>query len=123
MSDIQCMRNELHALLKMDYGIEIYNMNENIIRLSFFHLNSFYNAFCTTLISENGCNPSFNWQYARINKAVEKRVLRLINAVYSLQARHKTELIENEFAYYKTLSDQVFNAKYTTAVMLHTVNE
>ena len=69
----ETLKNSLYQLLKMDYGFELYNYNENVIRFSFYHLNSVHNAFCTSVyFRDKWSDPQIYIQYATHNARAEK---------------------------------------------------
>lgn len=120
----QELKNALFQLVKMDYGFEVYNDNENIVRFSFYHLGSVYNAFCTAVKingDEKFSEPSVEWQYAMPNKKAEKYAYKVVSAIIQLKAVKYNGYAE-EVEYYKNLSEMVYKAKYSTEVWLHTEN-
>lgn len=121
-NNYQELKKTLYQLVKMDYGFGIYNDEENIIRFSFYHLDSVYNAFCTSVKVNNDDNfstPSVEWQYATPNKKAEKYACKVVSAIIALKAKKRDEY-NDEVEYYKNLSEMVYNAKYATKVWLHT---
>lgn len=118
----QQFKNCLYQLVKNDYGFELYNHNDNIIRFSFYHLNSIYNAFCTAVFF-NGkwCAPSVNWQHAAENKRIANYVEKIVAFMAEYQKKYgNIEWCINEIEYYSKLADSVFHAKYDVKIMLHT---
>ncbi len=109
-------------LVKNDYGFEVYNANRNLFRFSFYHLNSTYNAFCSSVYFNNKWSEStVNWQYAAENKKIEKIVKKIVDfAVEYYQKYGNFDLVEKEIEYYEKLSDMVFEAKYSINTMFHT---
>lgn len=89
MNSRQELKNALYQLVKMDYGFEIYNDNNNLVRFSFYHLGSVYNAFCTAVkvnSEDNFSEPLINWQYATPNKKAEKYACKVVSAIIRLKA-------------------------------------
>lgn len=118
---LQHLKKLLLQLVKMDYGFEIYNKTPELIRFSFYHLGSVYNAFCTTLYFENTWTaPRIDWQYARPNEKAAQIAKEVVLCLLTLK---NDERAEQEVLYYKNLSTMVFEAKYTISVELHTINE
>ena len=121
MSVFETLKRELFQLVKMDYGFEIYNMNQNSIRFSFYHLGSVYNAFCSSFyFAGKWSEPGINWQYARENKKAAKHAAAIVECLILMQGT-ADDLAEKEVSYYKTLSSKIFEAKYSIAVELHTI--
>lgn len=120
----QQFKNCLYQLVKNDYGFEMYNHNDNIIRFSFYHLNSTYNAFCTTVFFNNKwCAPSVNWQYATENKRIANYTEKIVAFMAGYQEKHgNIEWCLNEIEYYSKLANNVFHAKYDIGIVLHTMN-
>lgn len=116
------LRSALLQLLRMDYGVELYNWNENILRVSFYRLSSVYNGFCTTFTFRGDwTEPEVNWQYSAPNKKAEKLVKRATSAALQIfKKRGSWDQVEQEFDYYKPLFNAVFKAKYSIPVELHT---
>ena len=116
------LRSALLQLLRMDYGVELYNWDEKILRVSFYRLSSVYNGFCTTFtFSGDWTEPEVNWQYSTPNKRAEKLVKRATSAALQMfKKRGSWDLVEQEFDYYKPLFNAVFEAKYSIPVELHT---
>ena len=120
MNALERLKHELFQLVKMDYGFEIYNVNDTVIKFSFYHLGSVYNAFCTSVFYNGEWGEaSINWQYAKSNKAAARHAAAVVDCLVRLHGT-ADDLAEKEVEYYKALSDQIFNAKYSTAVELHT---
>lgn len=121
-SSRETLKRELFQLVKMDYGFEIYNLSESVIRFSFYHLGSVYNAFCTSVFY-NGrwTDPGIDWQYATPNKNAAKRAEKIVKCLIALHQLKADHISETETAYYKELSEKVFSAKYAIAVELHTM--
>lgn len=122
-NNYEILRGSLYALLKMDYKIELYNYNENSIKLSFYHLNSVYNAFVTS-VNMNGWSDSFiDYQYATKNKKATSYARRAISAVIAIYEKEKNfDNITKEFSFYGQRANAVFNAKYDLKTALHSVN-
>ena len=122
-NNYEVLRGSLYGLLKMDYKIELYNYNENSIKLSFYHLNSVYNAFVTS-VNMHGWSDSFiDYQYATKNKKATIYARRAINAVIAIYEKEKNfDNIIKEFDFYGERADAVFNAKYNLKTALHSVN-
>lgn len=119
--NLQYLKKQLFKLVKMDYGFEIYNKTPELIRFSFYHLGSVYNAFCTTIYFKDAWTaPKIDWQYARPN---EKAAQIAKNVLLCLIALKNDDRAEQEVLYYKNLSTMVFEAKYNISVELHTLNE
>lgn len=118
----ETLKNSLYQLLKMDYGFELYNYNDNMIRFSFYHLNSVYNAFCTSVyFRDKWTEPEINLQYAAGNKNVEKHAKQIVNSIINLYKLQKNfDLALSEIEFYKKRADAVFNAKYSIETILHT---
>lgn len=115
-------KRALALLVKNDYGFEVFNTNKHLFRFSFYHLNSTYNAFCTSVYYGNKWSEStVEWQYATKNKKIEKIVKKVVDfAVEYYQKYGNFDLVEQEIEYYKKLSDMVFEAKYSLNTMFHT---
>ena len=121
-SSRETLKKELFQLVKMDYGFEIYTLSETVIRFSFYHLGSVYNAFCTSVFyNGHWTEPGIDWQYATPNKAAEKRAKKIVACLIALHNLKADQLSETETAYYKALSEKVFEAKYSIATELHTM--
>lgn len=121
-SSREILKQELFQLVKMDYGFEIYNLSDTVIRFSFYHLGSVYNAFCTSVFY-NGrwIDPGIDWQYATPNKNAAKRAKKIVNCLIALHNLKADHISESETAYYKALSEKVFSAKYSIETELHTL--
>lgn len=106
----------------MDYGFELYNYNNNVIRFSFYHLNSVYNAFCVSVFyRDKWTDPNIELQYADGNKKAEKHAKQIVNSIINLYKLQKNfDLVLSEIEYYKKRADAVFNAKYSIETTLHT---
>jgi hypothetical protein len=118
--NLQYLKSKLFQLVKIDYGFEIYTQNSELIRFSFYHLGSVYNAFCTTVKFNNQWSaPAIDWQYARENKTAATLAKEIVICLLAMQSDPRAE---KEVEYYKTLSQQVFNAKYSIDIELHTIN-
>lgn len=117
-------KNCLYQMVKNDYGFEIYNNDENIIRFSFYHLNSVYNAFCTSVaINGEFGSPSINWQYAKENKRIAKYAEKIVAFMVEYKQKYgNIEWCEKEIEYYSQLSNAIYKAKYSTKIFLHTEN-
>lgn len=122
-SSREILKSELFQLVKMDYGFEIYNLSESVIRFSFYHLGSVYNAFCTSVFFDGKwSDPAINWQYASENKNAAKHAKKIVSCLVNLHRLKADKIAETEVNYYKALSDKVFSAKYSLDVELHTIN-
>lgn len=120
-SSRETLKRELFQLVKMDYGFEIYNLSDNVIRFSFYHLGSVYNAFCTSVYhAEKWTDPGIDWQYARKNETAAKRAKKITQCLVNLHRLNADTLAETEVNFYKELSQKIFEAKYSIAVELHT---
>lgn len=109
------LRTALLQLLRMDYGVELYNWNENICRLSFYKLSSVYNAFCEShVFDDNWTAPAVSWQYATRNNRAERLAVRAVNAAVQLYRKTGSwDAVETEFKYFEPLSKSVYDAKYS----------
>ena len=114
--NLSIIRKALFSLLKMDYAAEIYNNTESVFRVSFYHLSSCYNAFCTASKAQaNGPwnTPYTEWQYASENKRAETLCTRIVTAGTRIFEKSGSwEPVEREFSYFEPLFAAVFNAKY-----------
>lgn len=120
-SSREILKRELFQLVKMDYGFEIYNLSKNVIRFSFYHLGSVYNAFSASFFyADKWSDPGVNWQYARENKAAAKHANTIVNCLINLHRLGADTISEKEVNYYKELSKKIFEAKYSLSVLLHT---
>lgn len=120
-NSIETLKNSLYQLVKMDYGFELYNDEDNIIRFSFYHLNSVYNAFCTAYKNNNRWyNSGISWQYATVNKKAALHAEKIVTACIALRQLNKKDLYNSEIEYYKNLSSVIYKAKYSNEVWLHT---
>lgn len=114
-------KRKMLALLKSDYGIELWNVGGGFVRVSFYHLGSVYNALCSGFVGDD--EPSVNWQYARPNKKAEKLVKWITQYIITYYSQNNNiDYIESEFDYFKKLSGAVFDAKYSTETALHVMN-
>lgn len=114
-------KQKMLTLLKSDYGVELYDYNENFVRISFYHLGSVYNAFCSAFYDDE---TSVNWQYAAHNKKVESAV-KWITA-FCVKCFHDgkhVDFVKSEFEYFKERSAAVFAAKYSIETDLHVFND
>ena len=119
--NLKYLKSKLFQLVKIDYGFEIYNKNSECIRFSFYHLGSVYNAFCTTVFFNGSWSaPRIEWQYAKQNKTAAELVKEIVICLLALQNNAQAE---KEVEYYKALSKQVFNAKYSIETQLHTFDD
>ena len=118
----ETLKNSLYQLLKMDYGFELYNYSDTVIKFSFYHLNSVYNAFCTSIyFQDQWSEPSVNWQYAAKNKDVEKHAKKIVNSIITLYKLQKNfDIALSEIDFYKKRAQAVFDAKYSLTTTLHT---
>lgn len=121
MTVIEKLKRELFQLVKMDYGFEIYNMNQTVVRFSFYHLGSVYNALCSSVYFQGKWSePGVDWQYAQVNKTAAKHAIAITGCLMLMQGT-ADDLAEKEVSFYKALSEKVFEAKYSISVELHTM--
>lgn len=120
-SDINNIKQYLHTLLKMDYTVGIYNYNNNVITLSFNHLNSVYNALASAIIDKK--QIIIDYQYSVKNKKVEKIIYKILNyCINNYKSELDIQTLEKEILYYKNLAQAVYNSKYSLNIVLHTIN-
>lgn len=120
-SDINNIKQYLHTLLKMDYTVGIYNYNNNVITLSFNHLNSVYNALASAIIDKK--QIIIDYQYSAKNKKVEKIIYKILNyCIDNYKSYSDIQALENEIIFYKNLAQAVYNSKYSLNTILHTIN-
>lgn len=115
-------KESLMQLVRNDYGFKLYNYNENGVRISFFHLNSYHNAFCSMQYQYDK-EPFINWQQATPNKKIGNLVAKIVDYIaryYYLQ--HNYDFIVNEFKYFEKLSNTIYNAKYSIENNKHIYN-
>ena len=105
----------------MDYGFELYNYNDNVIRFSFYHLNSVYNAFCTSIyFRDQWTDPEINLQYAAGNKTAEKHAKQIVKSIITLYKLQKNfDIALSEIEFYSKRAKAVFDAKYSIKTALH----
>lgn len=120
-SNINNLKQSLHTLLKMDYTVGIYNNNDNVITLSFNHLNSVYNALASVIIDKK--QIIIDYQYTTKNKKVEKIIYKILNyCIDNYKEESDITILEKEILYYKNLAQAVYNSKYSLNTVLHTMN-
>jgi hypothetical protein len=114
-------KENVHRLLKMDYTVGLYNYNENIIQISFNHLNSVYNALA--FIDLKSGKIFFEWNYSRKNKTVENIIIKILEYMKTYYYLKKDLLwIESELLYFKNLAQKIYNCKYALNIEMHTLN-
>ena len=118
----ETLKNSLYQLLKMDYGFELYNYSDAVIKFSFYHLNSVYNAFCTSIyFQDQWSDASISWQYAAQNKDAKKHAKKIVNSIITLYKLQKNfDIALSEIDFYKKRAQAVFDAKYSLTTTLHT---
>lgn len=117
MTKQEIFKTNLYNLLKKDVAIEIYNQQNDTIIFSFFHLDSVYNG----LIWYNTKTKIYNidFQYHDYTKTLEN----LLRKVMQNIEWFKLDYIEKEINFYRELSTKIFDAKYSTKTLLHTIND
>lgn len=110
------LKTNLYNLLQNDIAIDIYNHQNDMIVFSFFHLSSVYNGLIWYNTKEN--TYTIDFQYHDYTKKTEKLLIKFLESCKI----NIISFIFQEVEYFRNLSKQLFDCKYSLDIDLHVFN-
>lgn len=124
ISTTKKLKKALYKLLCLNYSANIYTLENGVIRISIYHLNSVYNGLATTIYYKGEWSkPIIDWQYhPKGGKEIEKQVYIILECMIEKYDKKRITELENIFNFFDKKAKLLYDAKYSIDTFLFIEN-